>query len=120
MVIVDIVCTVLMAVLFVTTFIYAKKAEVLNERSKNRMQSAYDYEDYIRCSWPRLYTAPSLYDINIDMFSEIVVVGRYVCGNDDNIRDVVIKKFKYDRTDEEDKAFAIREAEELVDKLRER
>lgn len=118
--IVEIVCTVIMTVLFVVIFIYAKKAEVLNERAKNRCQWALDYEDWLRRNWPNSDTKPSTYDIYINVFNEVVVIGRYVCGNDDNIRDVVVKKFKYDKADEEDKAFAIREAEELVGKLKEK
>lgn len=55
--------------------------------------------------------------INLDR-SCVIVGGRYFA--DGWFFDVNFKEFPFDPTDSEDKEFAIREAEELIEKLREK
>ncbi len=59
---------------------------------------------------------PCTYRAAIDK-SCVTVCGRYYDGD---LRDVVYKEFYFDPTDSEDKEFAIREAEELIENLREK
>lgn len=66
----------------------------------------------------RLYNAPNIYCSRVDLDnSRVVVGGKWVING--YMVDVCFKEFHYDEDDLEDRNFAIREAEELIEKLKE-
>lgn len=66
-----------------------------------------------------MYKPPLTYNWVVDEDRHCVIVGgRWWIGN--FIMDANFKEFSYNPADMEDKAFAIREAEELIDKLKEK
>ncbi len=66
-----------------------------------------------------LIKPPFSYDKAIDEDRSCVIVGGKYCSRG-WFYDVNFKEFPFDPTDREDKKFAIREAEELIEKLREK
>lgn len=58
-----------------------------------------------------------LYTVDLENH-RVIVGGKWII--DGYAQDVCFKEFPYNPNDEEDKAFAIREAEELIDKLKEK
>lgn len=106
--IISIICTSLL----IGFVVYAnrKYSEAVNE--KERVEAR---EKRLR----GMYKPPVSYAWVIDEDRHCVIVGgRWWIGN--FIMDANFKEFPYDPNDAEDKAFAIREAEELIDKLKEK
>ncbi len=82
-------------------------------QATERLKRAEEKEQTLRLL---LRSRPCTYHAVIDE-SCVTVCGRYYDGD---MHDVVYKEFYFDPTDSEDKEFAIREADELIEKLREK
>lgn len=90
-----------------------------DEKADVKLRYAKNLERYIAQSWPSYNDVPTKYELTWRIWGAIAVNGLYRT-NDGHFHWITIKEFPYNPDDEDDKAFAIREAEELIDKLKEK
>ncbi len=87
-------------------------------KATEKMDNANYTMRYAYRAWPRPNGKPYEYTI-IEFDKDLVAVYSVFRTGDGHFCDVMVKAFVFDPTDSEDKEFAIREAEELIEKLRE-
>lgn len=98
--------------IFVACIYATKKATQISERLKQ--------VDQARNRMKGLLLPPAMYRYVVDLERNCVIVGGSWCLEGGYIRDVNFKEFPFNREDTDDMEFAVREAEELINKLREK
>lgn len=92
--------------------LYAYKKDI---KASEKLKRIEDREKRLR----GMYEQPVCYYHRVDLDNHKVTVGgRWIIGV--YVQDACFKEFPYNPNDAEDKTFAIREAEELIDTLKEK
>lgn len=101
-----------LCLIIVIVALYAYKRDI---KATEKLRHVEEREKRLR----GIYEQPFCYCHKVDLDSHKVIVGgKWI--TDGYMQDGCFKEFLYNPDDAEDKAFAIREAEELIDKLKER
>lgn len=101
-----------LCLIIVIVALYAYKRDI---KATEKLRHVEEHEKRLR----GIYEQPFCYCHKVDLDNHKVVVGgKWII--DGYAQDVCFKEFTYNPDDAEDKAFAIREAEELIDKLKEK
>lgn len=113
------IATIICAISLIEALICLYLAFRKDAKADNKLAYAKNLEKYISDSWPSYDETPAKYELTCRKWSAIAVNGLYRANNG-QFYWLTIKEFPHKPDDEEDRAFAIREAEELIDKLREK
>lgn len=103
----------ILCLIIVIVALYAYKRDI---KATERLRNVEEREKRLK----GLHCPPTfgyLYTVDLENH-RVIVGGKWII--DGYAQDVCFKEFPYKPDDAEDKAFAIREAEELIDKLREK
>ncbi len=107
--------SIILCVISVFVALYGYKRHI---QATEKLENANYTMRYARMSWPRPDDTPYEYTMKEFGNYAVAVYGVFRTA-DGHFCYVVVKAFGFDPTDSEDKEFAIREAEELIEKLRE-
>lgn len=101
-----------LCIIFIIAALYAYKRDI---KATEKLKHVEEREKRLRM----IYERPFCYRHKVDLDNHKVIVGcKWLI--DSYMQDGCIKDFPFNPDDVEDMAFAIREAEELIDKLKEK